>query len=468
MRLLRAIPMLLLTGQSAMAQIQETSPQRNFAEIRAYLEPKEGIFVGQLVRLWLEVRSTGRFLRAPRYPDLDIDGAIAIMPEQLGVNFSEGQGDDTLIGQRQRYVIIPQRSGEFTVPALTIAVTLADDNEQPKTIELRTNPVSMSVTMPPGAEDLASIVTVQKIAVDQKYDGISETLKAGDAVARTITMNAEGTLALALPKIVFSRLDGAQVYPAKTIFADKINRGTYRAKRTDAATYVFSRAGEFSLPPIKVTWFDPDTKTLKSEELPGKNFSVQPDPLANSAPEVETTEKGTSSQISSVIVTMLEWLRTNIVSLTLACIALYLAALIWRRYAAATMNAVTSFISKVLSSEPFYFLKFRQACTKGDANNVSKAFWRWLDCLTPENRAATVEFLSRQSKQNDPLKPTRDWQQDRYHDALLTTSATTDAREIFRIVSSFRAKVLQARKATRVPDKVELNPRSVTSGSAPT
>jgi hypothetical protein len=468
MRLPLAIATLMLLVHPAMAQPQDPPPRTSHAEISAYLEPKEGIFVGQLVRLWLEIKSTGRFIRSPRYPDLDIDGAIAIMPEQLGVNFSEGRGDDTMIGQRQRYVIIPQRSGEFTVSALTIAVTIADENEQPKEIELRTKPVSMSVTMPPGAENLASIVTVQKIAVDQRYDGISDTLKAGDAVTRTITMSAEGTLALALPKIVFSEPDGAQVYPAKTIFEDKINRGTYRAKRTDAATYVFSRAGEFSLPPITVTWFDPETKTLKSEELPGKNFSVEPDPLASSTPETKTPEKSTSSQISSLIVTMLEWLRTNIVSLTLACIALYLAALIWRRYAAAAMNAVRSFISKILNSEPFYFLKFRQACTKGDTDEVIKAFWRWLDCLTPENRAATVQFLSRQSKQNDPLKPTRDWQQDRYHDALLKTSATTDTREIFRIVSSFRDKVLQARRVTNVPDKVELNPRSLTTADTPT
>ncbi len=468
MRLPLAIAMLLLLGQPTIAQLQERSPQRSYAEISAYLEPKDGIFVGQLVRLWLEIKSTGRFIRSPRYPDLDIDGAIAIMPEQLGVNFSEGRGDDTMIGQRQRYVIIPQRSGEFTVPALTIAVTIADENEQPKTIELRTKPVSMSVTMPSGAVNLASIVTVQEIAVHQKYDGISDTLKAGDAATRTITMSTEGTLALALPKIVFSELDGAQVYPAKTIFEDKINRGTYRAKRTDAATYVFSSAGEFSLPPITVTWFDPGTKTLKSEELPGKNFSVQPDPLANSTPKTKTPEESTSSQISSLIVTMLEWLRTNIVSLTLACIALYLAALIWRRYAAAAMSAVRSFISKILNSEPFYFLKFRQACTKGDTDEVIKAFWRWLDCLTPKNRAATVQFLSRQSKQNDPLKPTRDWQQDRYHDALLKTSATTDTREIFRIVSGFRDKVLQARRVTNVPDKVGLNPHSLTTADTRT
>ncbi len=460
MRLVLAITMLLLAGQSAMAQLRDPPPRRSSAEISAYLEPKDGIFVGQLVRLWLEIKSTGRFIRSPRYPDLNIDGAIAIMPEQLGVNFSEGQGDDTLIGQRQRYAIIPQRAGDFAIPSLTISVTIADENNQPKTIELRTKQITMTAKMPPGAKDLASIVTVPKITVVQKYDGLSESPKAGDAVTRTITMSADGTLALALPSITFAKLAETEVYPAKTVFEDKVNRGTYRAKRTDAATYVFSRAGEFSLPPITVTWFDRDTKTLKSEELPGKDFSVEPDPLANKTKNVEPEKETTSSQISTLIITALEWLRMNIVWLTLFCIALYLAVLVWQKYSAAAIRAARSHIDKALNSEPYYFLKFRRACTKGDTDQVVKAFWSWLDCLTPEDRAATVAFLAKQSRQNDPLKPTRDWQQDRYHDALLSTPAASDTSEIFRIVSAFRHKVLQARSPLHVPGKLELNPRT--------
>ncbi len=468
MRLLLAIAMVLLAGQSAMAQLEDPPPRRSSAEITAYLEPKDGIFVGQLVRLWLETKSTGRFIRSPRYPDLNIDGAIAIMPEQLGVNFSEGRGDDTLIGQRQRYAIIPQRAGDFTIPPLNITVTIADENNQPKTIELRTEQITMTATMPPGAKDLTSIVTVPKITVSQKYDGVSESPKAGDAVTRTITMSAEGTLALALPSIVFAKLDGTEVYPAKTIFEDKINRGTYRAKRTDAATYVFSRAGQFSLPPIKVTWFDPDTKTLKSEEMPGKDFSVKPDPLAKQTEKVEPQQESTSSEISSLIITALEWLRTNIAWLTLLCIAFYLVVLVWQKYSGAAIRATRSHIDKALHSEPYYFLKFRQACTKGDTDRVVTSFWRWLDCLTPENRAATVAFLAKQSRQNDPLRPTRDWQQDRYHDALLSTSAASDTREIFRIVSGFRDKVLKARSPSHAAGKLELNPRTPSSAHSQT
>ena len=49
MRRLLAIMMVLFAGPAAMAQVEEPPPRRSSVEISAYLEPKDGIFVGQLV-----------------------------------------------------------------------------------------------------------------------------------------------------------------------------------------------------------------------------------------------------------------------------------------------------------------------------------------------------------------------------------------------------------------------------------
>ncbi len=298
MRILFAIVLVLLNTSVVAQSPDNPSPLESTAEIRAYLEPENGIFVGQLVRLWIEIKSTGRFDKAPRYPDLDVDGAIAIMPEQLGVNFSEREGDQTLVGQRQRYAIIPQRAGELRIPAITVNMTIMGEDALTKKVALRTEAISFAAEMPPGTEGMKSIVTVTKIDVEERYNRDFQGLTVGDAITRTITMSADGTLALALPRIAFPEQPGAQVYPAKTIFEDKINRGAYRAKRTDAATYVLTRSGEFSLPPVEVSWFDPDTKTLMSKELPGIRFSVRADPFTDSAQRVDTPKEDTFTRNS--------------------------------------------------------------------------------------------------------------------------------------------------------------------------
>ena len=464
MRTLVAIVLVLLNTSAVAQSPHNSSPLESTAEIRAYLEPENGIFVGQLVRLWIEIKSTGRFDKAPRYPDLDVDGAIAIMPEQLGVNFSEREGDQTLVGQRQRYAIIPQRAGELRIPAITVNMTIMGEDALPKKVSLRTEAISFAAEMPPGTEGMKSIVTVPKIDVEESYNRDFQGLTVGDAITRTITMSADGTLALALPRIAFPEQSGAQVYPAKTIFEDKINRGTYRAKRTDAATYVLTRSGEFSLPPVEVSWFDPDTKTLKSEELPGIRFLVQADPLADSAQREETPKEDTFTRLSHLTVTVLEWLRKNIAALTLACILLYVAVLIWNRYAAVFISAVRSAVRKLLNSEHFYFYRFRQACMKGQDDEVIKTFWRWLDSLTPLDRTATIEYFSRSLKDKHPLRPTEKLVQGRYGSELAPTSLAPNTREVYRIVSRFRHEVLQTKVASQPRDALQLNPRSPIRG----
>ena len=464
MRILFAIVLVLLNTSVVAQSPDNPSPLESTAEIRAYLEPENGIFVGQLVRLWIEIKSTGRFDKAPRYPDLDVDGAIAIMPEQLGVNFSEREGDQTLVGQRQRYAIIPQRAGELRIPAITVNMTIMGEDALTKKVALRTEAISFAAEMPPGTEGMKSIVTVTKIDVEERYNRDFQGLTVGDAITRTITMSADETLALALPRIAFPEQPGAQVYPAKTIFEDKINRGAYRAKRTDAATYVLTRSGEFSLPPVEVSWFDPDTKTLMSKELPGIRFSVRADPFTDSAQRVDTPKEDTFTRLSHLTVTVLEWLRKNIAALTLACILLYVAVLIWNRYAAASISAVRSAVRKLLNSEHFYFYRFRRACMKGQHDEVIKTFWRWLDSLTPQDRTATIEYFSRLLKDKHPLRPTDRWVQDRYGNELVPTSLAPDTREIYRIVSRFRHGVLQTRVASQPCDSLPLNPRSPTPG----
>ena len=65
MRILFAIVLVLLNTSVVAQSPDNPSPLESTAEIRAYLEPENGIFVGQLVRLWIEIKSTGRFDKAP-------------------------------------------------------------------------------------------------------------------------------------------------------------------------------------------------------------------------------------------------------------------------------------------------------------------------------------------------------------------------------------------------------------------
>ena len=78
MRKIAALVM-LLTCTAAQAEVR----------VDAYAEPDGNIYLGQRVRLIVDIRTDTWFTRAPRYPELKLDRAIALMPEGFGVNFTE-------------------------------------------------------------------------------------------------------------------------------------------------------------------------------------------------------------------------------------------------------------------------------------------------------------------------------------------------------------------------------------------
>ncbi|MGY8736200.1 MAG: hypothetical protein ACKVIW_01630, partial [bacterium] len=158
---------------SIYGQAQETSPPADAEEavntsalatdllesgrvqIRVHIDPNEGqgIVVGQQTRLLIEILTDSRFSRAPQYPELTIQGAISLLPEQMGTNFTEPIDGTTFSGQRRGYVIFPQRTGTLSIPSLEIPVGVAGVDEADGSIVLRTAAIELHIGVRAGVEE---------------------------------------------------------------------------------------------------------------------------------------------------------------------------------------------------------------------------------------------------------------------------------------------------------------------------
>ena len=402
MRLALAI-LLVLFANSAVAQTPDASATGPDVKVRAYLEPDKDIYVGQLVRLWVEVTTSTWFSKAPRYPELQLDGAITLMPEQLGVNFSDRVGGATRTGQRQRYAIIPQRAGALAIPPLTVTTSVSIDGKPSDPVTLQTEPLTIDATMPPGTQDFEQVLTTQGLKVEQTYDREFTDLKVGDSVTRTVTLQGEDTFALALPATRFPDVPGARAYPSQPILEDKVNRGQYRAKRTDAVTYVLEREGATKLPEIVVHWWDPQKKKIEEKVLPAVDLSVAANPDYRPATGLPGVSDSASEQFKDAVATALNWLRANIVWLTLGVIALYILVLAVRRFGPPLVTRWTLWRERARQSEARFFSDFRRACRSGDADAIVSRFWKWLDRLSPADRAASLEQFTAQITRGQPF-----------------------------------------------------------------
>lgn len=402
MRRLGAVLLLLVTGVAG-------------AEVRvdAFAEPGGDVYLGQRVRLIVEVRTDTWFTTAPRYPELKLDGTVALLPEAFGVNFTKREGGTTWAGQRQRYVLFPQRVGQLTVPPIDVALAVSTGGRAGETQVVTTPSVTINVVAPPGSADVPAFVTTPRLRVSEEWEGNVEDLKVGDAITRRITQSADDVFALLLPTVEFGGIEGFGVYPGTPQLDDRVERGSYAAVRTDQVTYVLQAEGDYEIPAIEIHWFDLGRQRMTTETLDALEVTVLPNPDAVLGEE-EPAEEEASISIEQALRGALDWLAANIHWLTLLAGALFGLQWLWRRYVPSWIAAFRDARERRRRSEARYFDELMRAVRAGNEDEAVACFWRWADRLPGRSAPLTLAALADDSGDRELAAAWRDFEAARY------------------------------------------------------
>ena len=364
------------------------------AEVRidAFSEPDGDVYLGQRVRLVVDIRTDTWFTTAPRYPELKIDGTIALQPEAFGVNFTERERGTTWAGQRQRYVLFPQRVGQLAIPPIDVPLAVSTDGRAGETQVATTPSVTINVVAPPGSADVPSFVSTPRLRVTEEWEGDLENLKVGDAITRIITQSADDVFALLLPAVEFAEIEGFGVYPGTPELNDRADRGTYAAVRADRVTYVLQSEGDYELPAIDIHWFDLGRERMITETLDPLEIMVLPNPDAVLGEEELAVEESSIS-IEESLRNALDWLALNIHWLTLLAGALFALRWLWRRFVPGWVRSLREARERSRQSEARYFDELLRAVRSGDENKAVACFWRWADRLPGRDVPLTLTAL---------------------------------------------------------------------------
>ncbi len=387
----------LLSGTSVIAQAPapESEPEApKPVLIRSSLEPGTRVFVGQSVTFYLEVMTNTWFTKAPRYPELRLPHAVCLELSQFGVNYSERIQGETYAVQRKEYVIFPQRPERFTVPALSVDIVYARPGEPHGEVTLNSPPQEFTARIPEQARGVDTFVTTPRLQVVDGYDRGFEGLRVGDSVSRTVTMTADDSVGMLLPPLEFVGPEGLGTYPESPRLEDHSNRGVFSGKRIESVTYVMEREGEYSLPELRIFWFDLGSGTLRTEVLEAVDFSVAPNPdlepemLASLEDEATVPEgEAAAAQEHRLEVRALLYLGLGVIVLLSAVWVFLVPYLkrfrIWLRERRRLRAG----------SEQAYFLRFRRACRSRDVHQIMQGLLSWLDRAYHGPGAATVDAL---------------------------------------------------------------------------
>lgn len=256
------------------------------AKVRTSLETNGAIWVGQKVTVVVELLAPGYFSSAAAFDLPDPQGVLLLPPMGHPLLSSETIDGTSYTVQRHELSAYPMRAGEQSVPAFSVRFEFkrAPMDTSAIAATLKTDSMPFTVKMPPGAENLGQVISARDLKIEETWrpEPGKENVMAGAAFTRTITFTAPDVPGMVFPPFPAGQIDGLGIYTKRQLL-DQTDGGSLRGERRDVVTYVCKRAGEFTIPAARYTWFDLETQQLRTTELPGQTLKVAANPALATA-----------------------------------------------------------------------------------------------------------------------------------------------------------------------------------------
>ena len=306
-------------GQTAPLQLQVNAPDATGSAatavpdqdvfLEAQVEPTHA-YVGQqlsyVVRLYYAV-NLGGSLEAPR-----IDGVQTV---QVGddVKYVTQRGGRSWHVLERRFALTPQHPGQLVIPALTFQGEVSDLNDlngffggsTPVTARAPASDIlhelskhkRFGVRTFQAEDEIAAICAALTVSVQAVPDAAAKSawlparqlsltlaglpaaqtsVRVGQALNLTMTMQATGLAAETLPALSLPPLDGATVYPDKPVTGNRQDGEWIIGRRQQSFAIVPERAGTLTIPATSVKWWNVLTDQSEVAQIPARQLTVLP------------------------------------------------------------------------------------------------------------------------------------------------------------------------------------------------
>lgn len=241
--------------------------------VQARLLPNDGIVVGQPVQLQVDVLTNSWFTGPAILPELSIAGADVTPPNGEAQHLAQNLQGQSFTGLRYTYRITPNLAQGFSVPPLTVRATPAQASHE---LSAHTPAMHFSARLPEGFQPGEPIMVASAVRFKQSLTPNPDSLKVGDSLTRTLTLQADDAPGLSLPAPALGTVDGLSAYLKNPRVGNLDDgRGTVTGgQRIDSVTYRIERAGNYQLPAIRLKWWDSVKRTAQFSEVPAVSFKA--------------------------------------------------------------------------------------------------------------------------------------------------------------------------------------------------
>ena len=182
----------------------------------------------------------------------------------------------------RRYAVFPQASGPLKIEPVLFKgqsggglFSLDPFAPQPEPIVIRSAPVALAVRPIPAAFSGDRWLPAARLNIQEQWSTDPALLKQGEAATRALTLEAGGLAASQLPAPASALPDSFKTYPDQPEFEEASDRRGLVGTRREKMAVIPLAAGEFTLPAIRIPWWNTETDQPEVAELTARRVKVQ-------------------------------------------------------------------------------------------------------------------------------------------------------------------------------------------------
>lgn len=398
------------------------------------------------------------------YTTIGLNG-IDVQPLQikdaLVVQLDEKQYQTQINGRpgavvETRYAIFPQQSGELIIPSVLYQISVASGqrdlwdrfygNSQNNILRLRTDEQRINVLPAPAGVAPGEWLPANNVSLSEHWSESISSLKIGEPVTRSITIKADGITASQIHPLQLDPIDGLTFYNDQAQNDDQKSANGVTGSRIETIAIVPTKAGHFTLPEVKVNWWDTKSNSVRTATLPAVHLSIGLGDMSQApAAPVDETEQATSVDINTDLSSIQAqppliqekapiWLYvTNLLSLL---IAVFFALCFWRKKRELTVTYATGNEEKNTNSqtENDAWNNFKRKLAEKDLIELRKALISWGQAYWKNAAITSLQSVAAQTQ-----NPTLTEELRKLDEAIFSTHASApDMETLLQLLANLR------------------------------
>jgi hypothetical protein len=233
------------------------------------------IVPGQPLRIAVTYWTDSWFNPPPSWPDMVVENGALLttpLPNQL---LTRQEGGKSWSGIRLEKLVAAWDQG--TLRFAPMEVTLSSAGQAPHTVQLPA--IEQAIAWPADVRQPDRFLPASKVTLTQQIAlyraGEGDSLHAGDAIERQVTVKAEGAVPAQIPQLLYA-IQGTQTQrltPVSGLLES--GRGDFLGgQREERLRYLPVQQGTITLPPLALRWWDTERQEWQLAELPGADYQI--------------------------------------------------------------------------------------------------------------------------------------------------------------------------------------------------